>query len=288
MICADIGHWEAGEDVPCNTGQAIREVHGTADNRACGRLPAMRSDDHRSLLLLIGLLALYAGVGINWRHLLDTTQGPDWLLIIIWLVMTGLLVRAPSLRRDLPLALVAAIGGAVIEWWGTRTALWVYFTEERPPLWILPAWPIAALAIDRLCQMICRVLPPFARAGAIYWVAVPSFVVVMTRFMWPSMHQPASWVVVFLMVLVMTFGVKRDRDMALFLVGSTAGIFLEYWGTSRRCWTYYTQQTPPIEAILAHGFASISFARGTDLLGQRGRVVAWMHSLRSTQRPASS
>ncbi|MDG1481081.1 MAG: hypothetical protein P8R54_15930 [Myxococcota bacterium] len=248
----------------------------------------MHSDDHRSLLLLIGLLALYAGVGINWRHLLDTTQGPDWLLIAIWLLMTGLLIRAPRLRRDLPLALVAMGGGAVIEWWGTSTALWTYFTKERPPLWILPAWPIAAIAIDRLCQISCRVLPALARTGAAYWVVIPSFIIVMSRFMWPSIHHPASWVVVALMVLVMAVGVKRDRDMALFIVGASAGIFLEYWGTSRRCWTYYSQQTPPIEAILAHGFASIAFARGTDLLGQRGRVVAWMHSLRSTQRPASS
>jgi hypothetical protein len=248
----------------------------------------MRGYDYRSLLLLIGLLTLYAGVGINWRHLLDTSQGPDWLLIVIWLIMTGLLIRAPDMKRDLPLAVAAMVGGAVIEWWGTSTALWTYFTQERPPLWILPAWPIAALAIDRLCQMSCRAVPVLARSGAAYWVIIPSFIIVMTRFMWPAIQHPASWVVVALMVMVMAVGVRRDRDMALFLVGSSAGIFLEYWGTSRHCWSYYTQQTPPLEAILAHGFASIAFARGAELLTQRGRVVAWMHSLRSTQHPASS
>ncbi len=238
--------------------------------------------------MLIGLLALYAGVGINWRHLLDTTQGPDWLLIIIWLVMTGLLIRAPNLKRDLPLAIVAMGGGAVIEWWGTNTELWTYFTKERPPPWILPAWPVAALAIDRLCQMVGRIAPPITRAGALYWIVMPSFIVVMTRFLWPSIHLPASWVVVALMVAVMVVGVKRDRDMALFLVGAGAGIFLEYWGTTRRCWTYYSHQTPPFEAVLAHGFASIAFARGADLLAQRGRLVAWMRSSNSTQTPSSS
>jgi hypothetical protein len=248
----------------------------------------MRGYDYRSLLLLIGLLALYAGVGISWRHLLDTSRGPDWLLIGIWLVMTGLLIRAPDLKRDLPLAVVAMGGGAVIEWWGTNTELWTYFTRERPPPWILPAWPVAALAIDRLCGMVSRLIPAVSRAGALYWLVIPAFVVVMTRFLWPSIEQPASWVVVALMVVVMLVGVQRDRDMALFLVGAGAGIFLEYWGTSRRCWTYYSHQTPPIEAILAHGFASIAFARGADLLARRGRLETWVTYSRSTQTPSSS
>ena len=248
----------------------------------------MRGYDYRSLLLLLGLLVLYAGIGINWRHLVDTSLGPDWLLIIIWLVMTGLLIWRPDARRDLPLMVVALGGGLVIEWWGTNTELWWYFTAERPPPWILPAWPVAALAIDRLCRLACALLPALSRAGALYWVVVPAFVVLMTRFLWPSIHQPVSWVVVVMMGVVVMVGVKRDRDMALFIVGASAGIFLEYWGTTRRCWTYYTHQTPPIEAVLAHGFASIAFARGADLLAQRDRLTRWMRSSRSTATPSSS
>lgn len=248
----------------------------------------MRGYDLQSLLLLLGLLALYTAVGINWQHLLDPSLGADWLLIGIWLVMTALLIWRPDARRDLPLAVVALSGGAVIEWWGTNTELWWYFTHERPPPWILPAWPVAALAIDRLCRISCARLPRLARSGRLYWVIVPAFVVLMTRFLWPSIHEPASWVVIALMVLVMSTGVQRDRDVALFLVGSGAGIFLEYWGTSRHCWTYYTRQAPPLQAVLAHGFASIAFARGADLLAQRGRLLSWMRSSRSTATPASS
>ena len=248
----------------------------------------MRGYDLRSLLLLAGLLAMYTGIGINWRHLLDPSLGPDWLLIGIWMVMTALLVWRPDARRDLPLALVALGGGAVIEWWGTNTELWWYFTQERPPPWILPAWPVAALAIDRLCRLCCTHLPWLSRGGRLYWIIVPAFVGLMTRFLWPSIHQPSTWVVVALMLLVTTTGVKKDRDVALFLVGAAAGIFLEYWGTSRRCWSYYTRQVPPPAAVLAHGFASIAFARGVDLLSQRGRLVAWMRSSRSTATPASS
>lgn len=226
------------------------------------------------LLLLIVLLSVCSAVGINWQHLLQPGQLQDPLLIGIWLVMIGLIVWQPDAKRDVPLAIVALCGGAVIEWWGTNTTLWWYFTKERPPLWILPAWPVAAIAIDRLCQLARAALPVLGRAGGLYWVLVPAFVVLMTRFLWPSIHEPASWVVVGLMGVVTATGVRRDRDVALFLVGAAAGIFLEYWGTSRQCWTYYTRQTPPLEAILAHGFASIAFARGADLLTMR-RPARW-------------
>ena len=248
----------------------------------------MRGYDFRSLLLLLGLLAMYIAVGLNWRHLLDPSLGPDGLLIGIWLAMTTLLIWRPDIRRDLPLVLVALGGGTVIEWWGTNTELWWYFTQERPPPWILPAWPVAALAIERLCRISCARLPFLSRGGRLYWVIVPVFVVLMTRFLWPSIDQPASWVVIGLMLLVMALGVRKDRDVALFVVGAGAGVFLEYWGTSRRCWTYYTNQAPPIEAVLAHGFASIAFARGADLLAQRGRLISWMRSSRSIPTPASS
>jgi hypothetical protein len=51
------------------------------------------------------------------------------------------------------------------------------------------------------------------------------------------------------------------------------GYFLELWGTTRECWTYYTFQTPPLFAVLAHGMAAVAFWR-TGLLVKmlRGRI----------------
>ena len=43
------------------------------------------------------------------------------------------------------------------------------------------------------------------------------------------------------------------------------GYFLELWGTTRECWTYYTFQKPPLFAVLAHGMAAVAFWR-TELL----------------------
>ena len=64
--------------------------------------------------------------------------------------MSLTIVARADLRTDGLIVLVATVGGLVIEAWGTQTNLWFYYTSERPPLWIIPAWPIATLSIDRI------------------------------------------------------------------------------------------------------------------------------------------
>jgi hypothetical protein len=170
-------------------------------------------------------------------------------------------------------------GGGTIEWWGTNTELWRYFTNERPPLWILPAWPAATIAIDRMGMVVDEVVKDRERAwglalsaavlARLYYLVVPAFVVWMTAFLWPTVGLLASQVVIGLMVLVACFTLDARRDMALFVAGISLGLFLEYWGTSRYCWTYYTEQIPPPVAVVAHGFAAIAFARCGD-------GVAWL------------
>ena len=68
------------------------------------------------------------------------------------------------------------------------------------------------------------------------------------------------------------------RDVVLFLAGAGLGIFLEYWGTSRGCWIYWTQDIPPPIAVVAHGFASITFNRAIE-------VGQWL--TRGLPRPAA-
>ncbi|MCB9763331.1 MAG: hypothetical protein H6739_26430 [Alphaproteobacteria bacterium] len=222
-----------------------------------------------SLGALAALMGVYVFVFIRWNHLIDWALGMDWLLAVIWITMTGLLVWNVDPKRDLPLVLVAACGGLVIEWWGTNTRLWEYFTRERPPPWIIPAWPVAAVAVDRLALMLDARLPSLPKGvlAAAYWTMVPAFVVGMGAFLWPSVHETSSKVVLALMVgVTLTPGALR-RDVVLFFAGAGLGVFLEYWGTSRACWTYYTAQVPPPVAVVAHGFASLAFARGVALAG---------------------
>jgi hypothetical protein len=51
-----------------------------------------------------------------------------------------------------------------------------------------------------------------------------------------------------------------------FIAGAGLGYFLEVWGTTRECWTYYTFQTPPLFAVLAHGMAAVAFWRSVFLI----------------------
>ncbi len=228
----------------------------------------------RSITALATIGGLYLAVGLLFPELIDLEHGRmDWLLFFIWTVMTVLMTWNVNPEHDAKLIVVGLAGGLTIEWWGTNTSLWTYYTAERPPLWILPAWPIAAITIDRMTTLAERVVPALSQSARAYWVVVPAFIAAMTAFLWPSIAEPASWVVIGIMLGVLALHPKPERDMPLFLVGAAWGIGLEYWGTSRHCWTYYSGEIPPWEAVLAHGFASIAFARGVQLIDALQRRV---------------
>lgn len=237
----------------------------------------------RSSLVAFGLLIAVGGlVGYRFSDLIDTSGGMDWLLAGTWLVMAALLSWDVDPRRDLVLLAVGFGGGFVIEWWGTNTLLWSYFTEQRPPPWILPAWPIAALSIDRLRklldQLISRPLSP-AAWRAVYCGLILAFDLALLQFIWPSMDKLASWIVSALILGVSLTSTEPRRDVLLFSAGSLLGIFLEYWGTSRQCWNYYNGQVPPPAAVFAHGFASVAFGRAAELAE---RALALVPALRPT------
>ncbi len=77
----------------------------------------------------------------------------DWLLIGIFLFMSLMIMAHANLKQDAKIVFVGLSGGLVIESWGTQTEIWTYYTAERPPLWIIPAWPIASLTIDRMVRL---------------------------------------------------------------------------------------------------------------------------------------
>jgi hypothetical protein len=229
--------------------------------------------DQRSLIALALLVSVGALVGYRWSDLIDPSGGMDWLLAGTWVFMAALLTWDVSVRRDLVMLAVGFVGGGVIEWWGTNTQIWTYFTAERPPLWILPAWPIATLAIERLSRLLDRALEEASRSRggirperffAAYVICVPTFVVAMIAFARHTTGIFATQVVILLMAGLTLHCPKPRRDVTMFVAGSLLGIFLEYWGTSRQCWTYYTGEIPPLVAVVAHGFAAIAFARGAD------------------------
>jgi hypothetical protein len=194
----------------------------------------------------------------------------DWLLMGNFAVMSLLIMAGADLRADALIVLVGLAGGLAIEGWGTQTELWTYFTVERPPLWIIPAWPIASLSIDRLARLLQRSAPaprskPFIVA---YWVIFSTFYALMLVFVWPTLDK--SLTVMALIACALMIGSPTDHRLAVltFAAGTGLGYFLELWGTTRYCWIYYTQQTPPLFAVLAHGMAAVAFWRVGLLIKQ--------------------
>ena len=197
----------------------------------------------------------------------------DWLLVGIFAFMTLTIMSRADLRTDALIVFVGTFGGLVIESWGTQTNLWHYYTAERPPLWIIPAWPIASLSIDR----ITRLLNHFTTKGTeghqgkeigeiafkvLYWVIFIGFYAYMLYFVSPTFNKTFTLAALLLCAVFILTPTDARYAVLTFLAGAGLGYFLELWGTTRECWTYYTYQTPPFFAVLAHGMAAVAFWRG--------------------------
>ncbi len=192
----------------------------------------------------------------------------DYLLIGIFLGMTILIMANANLKRDLPLVVVGLAGGLIIEAWGTQTEIWFYYTQERPPLWIIPAWPIAALSIDRLSALAEIILKNRwkERLSWSYWLVFGCFLALMVVYVSPTFSKSmtiAATLLCFGLVLTPT---NKYKMVSIFLMGAALGYFLELWGTTRECWTYYTLEQPPVFAVFAHGMASVAFWRAILIL----------------------
>jgi hypothetical protein len=190
-------------------------------------------------------------------------QQLDRLLIGIFAAMSLLIMARPDLKADMRIVLVGLAGGLVIESWGTQTSLWRYYTHERPPLWIIPAWPIASLAIDRLYRLLNHLFRRYA-AGvfvSLYWLVFGVFAVLMLAFVWPTLDKWLTVAALALCAGLIVSATDHRTATLTFLAGAGLGYFLELWGTTRACWTYYTLETPPLFAVLAHGMAAVAFWR---------------------------
>lgn len=95
----------------------------------------------------------------------------------------------------------------------------------------------------------------------IYWLIFPAFYALMLFFVWPAMAKSMTVMAVLLVTFLILTPTDHRFAVLTFLAGAGLGYFLEYWGTTRECWSYYTLQKPPLFAVLAHGMAAVAFWR---------------------------
>jgi hypothetical protein len=180
---------------------------------------------------------------------------------------------------------VGICGGLAIESWGTQTNLWHYYTAERPPLWIIPAWPIASLSIDRITRLInwmierlqsrYKFIIHHSSFIILYWMTFASFLILMLVFVSSTFDKSYTILSIILCVLLTLTPTDHRFALLTFIAGVGLGYFLELWGTTRECWTYYTLQKPPLFAVLAHGMAAVAFWRAGLLVKMVLERLGW-------------
>jgi hypothetical protein len=226
-----------------------------------------------------------------WRYM-------DWLLLGVFAFMSLTIVARADLKTDALIVFVGVCGGLTIESWGTQTNLWHYYTAERPPLWIIPAWPIASLSIDRITRLLDWLITRLTTERTesteknhlkisvdsmfsvvnfktLYWLTFASFLALMLIFVAPTFDKSYTWLSLLLCILLILTPTDYRFAFLTFVAGAGLGYYLELWGTTRECWTYYTLQTPPLFAVLAHGMAAVAFWRAgmvMKMLGGRIRA----------------
>ena len=214
--------------------------------------------------------------GAWWRYI-------DWLLIGIFGFMSITIISRANLKTDVLIIFVGVCGGLAIESWGTQTNLWHYYTAERPPLWIIPAWPIASLSIDRITRALNFLTTKVTKEHEgktffimLYWLTFVSFLSLMLVFVAPTFDKSYTWFALILCLLLILTPMDQRFALLTFIAGSGLGYYLEFWGTTRECWIYYTYQTPPLFAVLAHGMAAVAFWRaGLIMQMLLGRLGFW-------------
>lgn len=207
--------------------------------------------------------------GAWWRYI-------DWLLLGIFGFMSVTIISHANIKTDSLIIFVGICGGLAIESWGTQTNLWHYYTAERPPLWIIPAWPIASLSIDRITKFLNWGLDGLSKhskptnlqslLSVLYWLTFASFLSLMLLFVAPTFDKSYTWLSLGLCILLILTPTDYRFALLTFIAGAGLGYFLELWGTTRECWIYYTLQKPPLFAVLAHGMAAVAFWRAGLLL----------------------
>lgn len=146
-------------------------------------------------------------------------------------------------KRDAVKFVIALIGGYVIELWGTRNGLWVYYTGEVPPLWIVPAWPLGTLIVERMAIRAKERYGTRLGNGAVigYWTLAVLSPLVVTWFAWGSMNDPLTVIIIAAFLISLFVKPNPKEDFWILIGGKFYVFFVAFWGATNNCWRYHVQ-----------------------------------------------
>lgn len=156
----------------------------------------------------------------------------DRLFVDIFTFMPLLFVLGADIGQDALLFFVGLAGGCVIESRGTHTQLRTYFTQERPPAWILPAWGIAHLSVFRLVRLLDICLrgerPVLYRLP--YWMVFAVFLCFLFAFVRPTLDTPFTRDPLLMVHFLVLPPADYRMTVQIFAAGTGLGLFMELWG----------------------------------------------------------
>jgi hypothetical protein len=97
----------------------------------------------------------------------------------------------------------------------------------------------------------------------VYWITFLIYFALFIPYVAPTFDKSFTWIATGLVIFFILTPTDYRVATLTFLAGSGLGYFLELWGTTRACWTYYTLETPPMFAVLSHGMAAVAFWRAS-------------------------
>jgi len=217
----------------------------------------------REVVYLAVLCAVFAGLALLRPELvagafratsasLKAGWGPALKVLAEILLFAGILFltlrtvpRGAAPAEDGFIVLFAALYGYLAEAWGTRSGLWTYYTGEKPPLWIIPAWCMGALVIHRLSRQVMKFLMEFAghaRTGRLHRAWIIVFCCVFISFSAEHILTPAGISLALLLALaLLPLRTRPQNDAAVLFTGTICVIFADLWGTTNNCWTYHVR-----------------------------------------------
>ncbi|MFA6093175.1 MAG: hypothetical protein WCU88_12215 [Elusimicrobiota bacterium] len=147
-------------------------------------------------------------------------------------------------KKDALTVIIAGALGFLVEAWGTRTGLWSYYTGERPPLWIIPAWSLGALVLDRVARALeerfSRRIPETALA-ALSDALLLFFALFGGAFAAACGAGPMHWLLPACLALGLRWA-RAPLDAWVLAGGLPCVFFADLWGTTNLCWTYRCAQ----------------------------------------------